>query len=289
MDTMLLKYFIAVAKQQHMTRAAAQLHITQPSLTAAIRRLEAEVGAPLFDRVGRNIQLNEYGQIFLSGAEAAVRALNASLEEIRLQKENKASFIQLACSRSPVNSMLIETLLSQGINLRIDDIPADWERQLLDHTCDLVITLGKSSNAEIGRTALCDLQFVIAANRTHPLVGSDSVQPRELNQYPFCSTSRPHALINVAKDELAALGISPRIAFWGQNSNDMLRAIRTGNFLGMMIQRNLPVDPDVVVLPVEGMDISLPIWLYWNQHSGGGRNLPAIRKHIVDFYREYRG
>ena len=62
MDISALKYFIVVAQTEHMNRAAAQLHITQPSLSTCIRRLEADIGFRLFDRNGRNIQLNEYGK-----------------------------------------------------------------------------------------------------------------------------------------------------------------------------------------------------------------------------------
>ena len=57
MELLQLEYFYAVAQNQHMTRTAEQLHIAQPSLTQSIRRLEKELGVPLFYRSGRNIAL----------------------------------------------------------------------------------------------------------------------------------------------------------------------------------------------------------------------------------------
>lgn len=60
-----LEYFLKAAEYQHYTRAAEHLHITQPALTKAILGIEEEIGAPLFMKRGRNIELTKYGKIFL--------------------------------------------------------------------------------------------------------------------------------------------------------------------------------------------------------------------------------
>ena len=64
MDTKLLEYFIHVAACENISQAAIDLYISQPSLSAAIRRLEKELGKPLFDRVGKRLRLNEQGKRF---------------------------------------------------------------------------------------------------------------------------------------------------------------------------------------------------------------------------------
>jgi DNA-binding transcriptional LysR family regulator len=63
-----LRYFVTVAEELNVTRAAARLHIAQPSLSLRIHKLEIEIGAALFDRVGRNIKLNQAGRLFLEQA-----------------------------------------------------------------------------------------------------------------------------------------------------------------------------------------------------------------------------
>ena len=86
MDISALKYFIVVAQTEHISRAAEMLHITQPSLSTSIRRLEADVGYSLFDRNGRGIQLNEYGKIYLKAvlqADAAMTRALAEMDELR--------------------------------------------------------------------------------------------------------------------------------------------------------------------------------------------------------------
>ena len=62
MEITQMKYFLEVAETQHMTLSAERLHIAQPALSQAIRRLEESLGVPLFMHKGRNIVLTEYGK-----------------------------------------------------------------------------------------------------------------------------------------------------------------------------------------------------------------------------------
>ena len=59
-----LRYFIAVAAAQNFTKAAATVHVSQPSLSVQIRALEDELGARLFDRLGRKVSLTQAGELF---------------------------------------------------------------------------------------------------------------------------------------------------------------------------------------------------------------------------------
>jgi DNA-binding transcriptional LysR family regulator len=78
-----LRYFRAIAQHGHMTRAAKALGVTQPALSAMLKKLEAEVGAPLVDRTGRGVELTEAGRVFLRHAEDAVRRADAALLAVR--------------------------------------------------------------------------------------------------------------------------------------------------------------------------------------------------------------
>lgn len=70
-----LQYFQAVAQLEHFTRASETLSVSQPTLSRAIARLEKEIGVPLFDREGRTVSLNRYGQIFLNRVNRGMQEL----------------------------------------------------------------------------------------------------------------------------------------------------------------------------------------------------------------------
>ncbi len=78
-----LRYFIAIARAGHMTRAARTLGVTQPALSAMLRKLEAEAGADLLHRTGRGVELTDAGRVFLQHAEEAVRGADAGLRAVR--------------------------------------------------------------------------------------------------------------------------------------------------------------------------------------------------------------
>jgi len=78
-----LRYFRAIAASGHMTRAAVRLGVTQPALSAAIRKLEEEVGAELLHRTGRGVELTEAGRTFVAFCEQSVASADAGVVAVR--------------------------------------------------------------------------------------------------------------------------------------------------------------------------------------------------------------
>lgn len=83
MELTALRQFIAVAAEGHMTRAARRLGVTQPALSAMLRKLEAETGAELLHRTGRGVEPTEAGRVFLRHAEEAVRGAESGIRAVR--------------------------------------------------------------------------------------------------------------------------------------------------------------------------------------------------------------
>lgn len=95
MDLLQLKYFQTVARTEHITKAAEELHISQPSLSKVIARLEDDLEVPLFDRKGRQIKLNNYGKTFLRRVNRMFTELEDGkheLSDMRGNENNKISF-----------------------------------------------------------------------------------------------------------------------------------------------------------------------------------------------------
>ena len=98
MELSQLAYFRAVARTEHFTRAAEELHITQPSLSKAIANLEGELGVPLFDREGKRVRLNPYGAAFLERVEQILSLTDEAVFFIRDMKEGERGHVRIGSS-----------------------------------------------------------------------------------------------------------------------------------------------------------------------------------------------
>src|SRR5690242_1149769 len=77
-----LQWFVVLAETEHVTDAAAELGISQPTLSRALARLEEQVGVPLFDRVNRRLRLNAYGHILLEHARRSISEIRTATDRI---------------------------------------------------------------------------------------------------------------------------------------------------------------------------------------------------------------
>src|ERR1700730_10620113 len=83
MEVHQLAYFESVSRHLHFTRAAEELHVAQPSVSQQIRKLESELGTPLFHRMKRQVALTEAGKTFLPHARAVLRRLDEARVEVQ--------------------------------------------------------------------------------------------------------------------------------------------------------------------------------------------------------------
>ena len=95
MELLQLRYFLEVARSQHMTRSAEKLHIAQPSLSQSIKRLEWELGVALFAARGRNIVLTEQGRFLQEKLEPILERLDAMPEQLRALNDPEQTTIRL--------------------------------------------------------------------------------------------------------------------------------------------------------------------------------------------------
>src|SRR4051794_36398883 len=119
-----LQYFLAAADHGSFSRAAAALHLAQPSLSEQVRRLEAELGVALFQRAGRGLTLTEAGRVLRPHAERTLEeaeAARASVVDVRELRGGTASFGTWGTSRYYIGVGLVEAfrLRHPGVRVRI--------------------------------------------------------------------------------------------------------------------------------------------------------------------------
>ena len=108
-----LQYFCALAKNGNMSKLADEFFISQTALSNSISRLEAELGVQLFDRVGRNIVLNEYGRKYLQYVEPGLNSILLGNQTLELMSMQPAPSVSLAISSSTLWGAMIGSFLNK--------------------------------------------------------------------------------------------------------------------------------------------------------------------------------
>lgn len=137
MDIRLLEYFLAVAKSGNITRAAEQLHITQPTISRQLMELEEMVGSPLLIRGKRQVTLTEAGVLFQQRAEEIVSLMEKTLRDIADQDDLLGGTVAIGCVETCASRMLPKVLAgfsAQYPNVKYELYSADGDdiREKLD-------------------------------------------------------------------------------------------------------------------------------------------------------------
>ncbi|MFX3618153.1 MAG: LysR family transcriptional regulator [Sporolactobacillus sp.] len=288
MELLQLKYFQTVAHLEHMTRAAKVLSIAQPSLSQTIKRLEDEVGVPLFERKGRRIKLNRYGKIFLDKTEAAFSLLQEAKQQVSDLANVKEDSISLAVMRTPLIPDLLSSFRKEHpfVRFRVKQISRQLVSQQLENgDIDLCISpYRRTENNLFNRVLLLNDEIYLVVPRSHPLANRKKVDLRDVAHEPFILKA-DGAFRETTDIYCRMAGFQPDIAFEVDDSISIRGLVREGLGIAFFSSLTLQTVKDTSIVPLK---ITRPhcfrtINLTWNQdhyHS-------PIVKEFYQFVNDY--
>lgn len=188
-----LHYFTAAAQSGSATRAARLLNVSQPSISAAIRELEAQFGQKLFERrQARGLELTGFGAEKLAEARAILSRLDGfSSGTSPAPRLSLAYFATLGSSLvPPLLARLTRDIPDLRVDLRESDLKA-LSRALENGTVDLAITYDVGLSGDIARQVLGELKPHAVMSPDHPLATQADVSLAELAAYPFILIDLP--------------------------------------------------------------------------------------------------
>ena len=187
MNTAQMRYFVTVAQMENMSRAAELLHLSQPSLSKSISKLEEDLGMELFIRSGRRIALNEAGRRFLVSAMAVLQELYDAKEEMEEMAGGRGNRLSVGIYGAhpallPCLSKFARLHPEVEYNLTCN-IEAIEHLDIADF--DMLVYPDLPKYEKFVGMRLYDERYLLALPVRHPLVAKAAVLPKDFLEEPM--------------------------------------------------------------------------------------------------------
>lgn len=231
MELLQLQYFQTVARLEHMTKAAEELQIAQPSLSKTIARLEEDLGVPLFDRKNRQLRLNDYGKLFLDRVNRIFLELNEGKREIEERAHQGQTQITLAVSIPRVLPELLSSFLKHFPDVKFQQVlesTSSMKSQLEKAEIDFCISSVPIEGTEIIWEPLMTEEIYLIVPPEHELSSKENIYLREVKNEPFISMNTGFGFRNLTDEFCREAGFAPNIAFEGDEPGVIGDLVRQG-------------------------------------------------------------
>jgi len=268
MDLLQLRYFQAVARHQHVSRAATELRVAQPALSRSIARLEAELGVELFDRRGRRVQLNRFGGLFLARVQRALGELDQARQELRDAAGLAQGTVAVAAETLRMVTGLAAGFLADHpeVSLRLYQSSAPvMSAQLQAGEVDLCLASQPLAGSRLRSAEILSEEVLLAVPPAHRLARRARAGIEALAGEPFVTT-RPGYWQRALADRLfAAAGVQPAIVCEGDEPYAVRSLISAGVGVGLIpaVARQAAPDPPVAWLHLDAPGCRRTLSLVW--------------------------
>lgn len=264
-----LEYFRVICKYSNITRAAEELHVSQPSLSSVIRELEEEFQVPLFHRLSKGLVPTEQGKVLLEEAKLLLgQAEHLTARMQALVSENPV----IRLGTPPMMATLIFPRLLRAFSARHPDIRVEMmehgslanRRLLLEGRLDAaLISAAATPPATFGyrELGLADICFYVS--RHHALAARPFLCPEDIQDTPLVLLGEDSFLASFVTRYFGEHGMSPRILLRTSQLATIRRLIESNTAATFLFDQVLEETGDIVKLPVRGFP-PVPMFLIWN-------------------------
>jgi len=259
-----LKYFIAVAEELNIGRAALRLHISQPPLTRQIQQLEEELGVQLLLRTPRGVELTHAGEVFLAEARNVRALVEQAVEKTRRAGEGKLGRLDIGIFGTGIISAIPRMLqlfrdTYPDVRVVLHTLGKDEQIEALrQKRLDVAFNRIVKPQADLQSEVILSEPVYLALNRSHPLADADSVSFMALASHPLIlyPTGRPPNFVDRVLTLCRERGFTPEVS---QIVGDAITAIAlvSGGF-------------GVSVVSESAISLQLPGVVYRPFHDGAG-------------------
>lgn len=235
-----LRYASSVAEMGNFSRAAERCQIAQPSLSQQILKLEEELGAKLFDRLGRSVRLTEAGRAFLPYARLVLENLDAARLSVAAQQTDVRGSVAIGVIPTIAPYLMpayaasfAESFPEARIRI-VEEITPVLVEGLRDQAIDLAILALPLRHKDIEVFTLHTEPVFAALPKQHVHANSDSVSLKDLRGEPFVMLRDGHCFRDLSIAACSSANITPNIAFESGQFSSILAMVGAGVGISMI-------------------------------------------------------
>jgi LysR family transcriptional activator of glutamate synthase operon len=230
-----LQYFVNVAKKQHMTKAAKELHVAQSAISRQIHLLEEELGIQLFMQKGRNLHLTSVGKLFMDRVEQVLDDLEKAVREVHEFLDPESGEIRIGFPHSVVLQLLpavVSQFKKNHPNVKFRLHQGTYNSLIRDITngeIDLafISPFPHSHEHVTGETLLIEDLLAIVPQH-HRLANHKSIQLDQLQDDPFVMYNEAYSLRTIVMQACQQAGFTPKIEFEADETDTIRGLVAAG-------------------------------------------------------------
>jgi DNA-binding transcriptional LysR family regulator len=238
-----LRYFVAVAEEENVSRAALKLHVSQPGLSRQIRDLEDEIGFQLFERSAKALRLTAAGKTFLTEARDVLQHAEDAVKKARAAAGGAQGEIHVGYAPSLTVQILPPMLRAfQGefprVRVSLHDLSSEEMLDQLGKKLQVALTVRPSTKMLRGLSfvELARYAMVVAVAPSHPLAKLKAVTLQQVAPEPLIGLNRkdyPEAYVET-KRLFAAVGLKPNFAEEHEGGTGIVAAVEAGRGIALV-------------------------------------------------------
>lgn len=282
-----LRLLEAVARNSSFTRAAEELHLTQPAVSTQIKQLEAEVGLPVFEQMGKKIFLTEAGkEIYAFSRNIALqfRDIESVLDDMKGVKRGTLSLCVTSTGKYFAPYLLAEFLKTHaGVKVHLEVTNREiLVSKLQENIPDMAIMGTPPDHLELNAQAFMQNPLVIIAAPDHPLAKANRIPLARLVDENFILREVGSGTRNAIERFFEQRGIKLNTSMEMSRNEAIKHAVMAGLGLGIVSLHTLEFElalKKIAILSVEGF----PIMKEWYLVSRSGKRMSPIAQAFHDF------
>lgn len=235
MELRQIRYFIEVAKREHVTEAAHALHVAQSAVSRQIFNLEAELGVDLFIRKGRNVKLTPIGRVFLDHMEQAINVIEDARQVVSEYTDPERGTIHIGFPSSLATYILptaisafkskypnVQFQLNQGSYYGLQDAVIKGDVNIA------LVAPVPAERDQIKGSILFTEKMVALLPMSHPLAHMPSLKLNEIRNDSFILYPKGFILREIIESTCKQIGFQPKVSFEGKDIDAIKGLVSAG-------------------------------------------------------------